>query len=351
MTDALKQVNFNAVREARTHVYRHMQASPLIFSPLLSERLRAEIFLKHENHNPTGSFKVRGGLNLAGRLSESEKQRGITSATRGNHGQSLAFASRLHGIACTIFVPKGNNPEKNQAMRAYGAKLVETGDDFDEARLAAEEMARQHGMRYVHVAEPDLINGVGTYGLEIFEALPDADMVIIPIGGGSGVCGTLTARNGLKRRACILAVQSENAPAVFLSWQSKKMQTTPSCRTIADGLATRVPFELPFEIMQRYLDDFVLVSDEEILRAMAVLLETTHNLVEGAGAAPLAAAAKLAGRLENKKVVLVLSGANVDRKTLLFALRKDRKNLGSRKKDSRSWRRRRRPGDGSLDIL
>ncbi|HEY3131951.1 MAG TPA: pyridoxal-phosphate dependent enzyme, partial [Acidobacteriota bacterium] len=194
MTDALKQVNLSAIRAARTHVYPHMQASPLIFSPLLSERLRAKIFLKHENHNPTGSFKVRGGLNLAGRLSRSEQRRGIVSATRGNHGQSLAFASRLHEIACTIFVPQGNNPEKNQAMRAYGAKLVETGDDFDEARIAAEEMAQRHGMRYVHVAEADLINGVGTYGLEIFQTLPDADIVIIPVGGGSGVCGTLTVR-------------------------------------------------------------------------------------------------------------------------------------------------------------
>lgn len=322
MTKAVREINFDAIEAARQHIYPHMQASPLIFSPLLSERLEAKIFLKHENHNPTGSFKVRGGLNLAGRLSAREKRRGLVSATRGNHGQSLAYASRLHGIQCTIFVPRGNNPEKNQAMRAYGARLIETGADFDEARLSAEEMARKYGARYVHVAEPDLINGVGTYGIEIFEALPDAHTVIIPVGGGSGVCGALTVRNALKARARVVAVQSENAPAVFLSWRDKKMQTTSSCQTIADGLATRVPFELPFQIMQQSLDDFVLVSDRAILRSIDVLLGTTHNLVEGAGAAPLAAAEKLGDQIQGKKVVLVLSGANIDRTTLLRAVRK-----------------------------
>ncbi|HEV8131293.1 MAG TPA: threonine dehydratase [Acidobacteriota bacterium] len=315
-------VNFKAIEAARERIYPHMQPSPLIFSPLLSERLKAQIFLKHENHNPTGSFKVRGGLNLAGQLSRGERKHGIVSATRGNHGQSLAFASRLYRIECTLFVPKGNNPEKNQAMRAFGARLIETGSDFDEARLCAEEMARRDRTRYVHVAEPELLNGVGTYGLEIFHAL-DADVVIIPVGGGSGVCGTLTVRNKLRPRTRVIAVQSKNAPAVYLSWKEKKIRTTPNCQTIADGLATRVPFELPFEIMQRYLDDFVLVSDQDILRSIAVLLETTHNLVEGAGAAPLAAAESLGGRLRNKKVVLVLSGANIDKSTLLRALKKN----------------------------
>ncbi|MBI4456138.1 MAG: threonine dehydratase [Acidobacteria bacterium] len=317
----MKQVNFEAIQAARQRIYRHMQPSPLLFSPLLSERLQAEIFLKHENHNPTGSFKVRGGLNLVAQLPDGDKARGLISATRGNHGQSLAFACRLHGVRCTIFVPVGNNPEKNQAMQAYGAKLIEHGVDFDEARLAAEEMAQRGGAHYVHAAnEPDLINGVGSYGAEIFEALPETDMVIIPIGGGSGICGTITARNGLKAHARLVGVQSENAPAAFLSWRDGAMRTTPTCHTVADGLATRVPFELPFRIMQQYLDDFVLVKDEAILHSIAVLLQTTHNLVEGAGAAPLAAAEKLTDQTQGKKVVLVLSGANLDRATLLKAL-------------------------------
>jgi len=245
----------------------------------------------------------------------------VITATRGNHGQSVAMAARLHHIPATIVVPIGNNREKNDLMRAQGATLIEYGKDFDEARLLVEQLQHERGLRYIHPAnEPHLINGVGTYWLEVYQDLPDLETVIVPVGGGSGVCAAITVLKALHPHVRIIGVQAENAPAVYLSWQQGQLCETPSGDTFADGLATRVAFPLPFEIIRKGLDDMVLVSEEEIRQAIVRLLRTTHNLAEGAGAAPVAAAWKLQQKLQGQKVVMVQSGGNIDLTTLRWVL-------------------------------
>lgn len=310
-------VSIEGVLAARRVVYRHLKPTPLYHYLLLSEALGCEAYVKHENHLPTGSFKVRGGINLVSSLTAEDKARGIITATRGNHGQSLAFASREYGVRAVIVVPEGNNPEKNAAMRAYGAELIVHGRDFDEAREKAEELTRANGYRYVHPAnEPLLIHGVGTYALEIMEELPEVDVIINPIGGGSGVAGILTVVRALKPAVEVIGVQAEGAPAVYLSWREGKFVTTESATTFADGVATRVPFELTFDIIRRQIDDIVLVSEDEIRQAVLTLLRTTHNLAEGAGALAVAGAFRLRERLRGKRVVTVLTGGNIDQATL-----------------------------------
>lgn len=303
----------NDVYEARARVSRHVPESALAGYPLLDREAGLEIRVKHENHNPTGAFKVRGGLNLVASLSPDEKSRGIATASTGNHGQSIALASRLNGVACTVFVPEGNNPEKNAAMRAYGATVDEGGADFDEARERCEAYVEATGARYVHSAnEPLLIAGVGTYALEIFERLPDADVVLVPIGGGSGACGLITVRNALGSKARIIGVGAANADAVGRSWRSGERVVGASADTIAEGMATRVTFDLTFGMLEKDLDDFVLLSEEELADGVRIALRTTHNLAEAAGAASLAAAVKLRGELAGQRVVCVMSGANLD---------------------------------------
>lgn len=315
------EISFAEVLKARRSVYRHMKSSPLLPSPLLSRHLGFDCYIKHENHNPTGSFKIRGGLNFMARFAAGEPNRGIVTATRGNHGQSLALAARKYGVSCTIVVPFGNNPEKNEAMSCLGAKLIEKGADFDEAREFAESLQRQQGDYYVSPGnEASLITGVGTYGLEIFEELPDADTIIVPIGGGSGACGLLTVARAVRPDTKIIGVQAENAPCVYLSWKKGKLVETPSSTTFADGLATRVPFKLTFELMRSRIHEIVLVSEEEIRQSILLLWRCTHNLAEGAGAASLAAATKLRAGLRGNKVVLVLSGGNLDLGTLRWVL-------------------------------
>ena len=288
--------------------------------PLLTAETGLDIFVKHENHNPTGAFKVRGGVNLVASFT-SEERRGVVTATTGNHGQSMALACQRAGVPCTIVAPVGNNPEKNAAMRAFGAELIEFGRDFDEAREKAEEMA--HGRRCVHSAnEPLLIAGVGTYALEIFEELPDADVIIVPVGGGSGACGCCVVRTGLGSRAAVIGVQAERADAVARSWRTGTRVVGEKADTFAEGMATRVTFDLTFGIMQQQLDDFVTLTEDEIAEGIRLALRGTHNLAEGAGAASLMAALKLRGQLAGKKVVCVMSGGNVDTGTL-------RKVLGS----------------------
>ena len=301
------------VYAARSRVRPHVSPSPLMTHPLLDEALGLNVWVKHENHNPTGAFKVRGGINLVSTLSADERARGIVTASTGNHGQSIALASRLNGVACTVFVPEGNNPEKNAAMRAFGATLEEGGRDFDEARGRCEERARETGARYVHSAnEPLLIAGVGTYALEIFEALPDADVVLVPIGGGSGACGLITVRNALGSKARIVGVGARNADAIERSWRGPERVVGESANTFAEGIATRVTFDLTFDILKQHLDDFVLLSEDELAHGVRLALETTHNLAEGAGAAAIAAARKCASQLRNQRVVCVMSGANMD---------------------------------------
>ena len=274
--------------------------------------------MKHENHNPTSAFKVRGGLNLIGRLSADER-RGVITATTGNHGQSIALACQQEGVPCTIVVPQGNNPEKNAAMRAYGATVLEVGRDFDEAREYIEREGR--GLRYVHSAnEPHLIAGVATYGLEIFEQAPDVDVILVPIGGGSGACGCALARTLMGSQAKVIGVQAAGADAFTRSWRTGERVVGDRVATFAEGMATRVTFDFTFGILQELLDDVVTLTEDELMDGVRMALRTTHNLAEGAGAASLAAAVKLREQLRGKQVVCVMSGGNIDQRTLARVL-------------------------------
>ena len=249
-------------------------------------------------------------------LGEEEKRRGVISASRGNHGQSIALAAKLYGVPCMVAIPHGNNPEKTEAMKAYGAELMVHGRDFDEAREKVEEIQGKKGLRYIHAAnEPMLIHGVGTYALEVLQDLPDPDYVFVPLGGGSGISGFLTVVRAKAPSVKVIGVQAEKVPAVYLSWKQGKTITTESADTMADGLATRVPFELTFSIIRKYVDEIVTVSDEEISAAIYLLYRSTHNVAEGAGAAATAAARKFGSRLAGKKVVLILSGCNIEVRT------------------------------------
>jgi threonine dehydratase len=304
------------VYAARPRVARIVRPSPLLRHPLLAAETGLDILVKHENHNPTGAFKVRGGANLIASLGADER-RGVITATTGNHGQSIALACQRDGVPCTIVVPLGNNPEKNAAMRAYGAELIEFGRDFDEARVRVEHLQHHRRLRYVHSAdEPLLIAGVGTYALEIFEEQPDTDVILVAIGGGSGACGCAIVRTGLGSRARIIGVQAERADAFARSWTGTARVVGERCDTFAEGMATRVTFDLPFGILKQELDDIVTLTEDELAEGVRLALRTTHNLAEGAGAASLIAAMKLRDQLAGKKVVCVMSGGNIDRATL-----------------------------------
>jgi threonine dehydratase len=303
-------------------VHAHLRPTPLYEWPALSSLLGCRFLLKHENHNPTTAFKVRGGVNLVARLSPEQKRRGIIGCTTGNHGQSLAWAARLFGVRCVLVVPARNNPDKIAAMRALGAELIEHGQDFDDARVHCEAICRQEGLRYVHSAnEPDLIAGVGTSALEIFEELPDPDVILVPVGLGSGICGAALVAAARSPRTRVVGVQSELAPAVTRSWQEGRMIETGTPGTFAEGMATRVPAEMTLDIMRRHVHDMVLVGDEALREAIVWLLRHTHNLAEGAGAAALAAAWKMRETLAGKCVVGVLSGGNLDLRELERILR------------------------------
>ena len=301
---------------ARERVQPVIRRTPLMRHPLLAAETGLDIHVKHENHNPTGAFKVRGGLNLIGTLSAAER-RGVITATTGNHGQSIALACQRERVPCTIVTPIGNNPEKNAAMRSYGAELLEFGRDFDEARERVEQLVQERGLRYVHSAnEPMLLAGVGTYALEIFEELPDVDVVLVPIGGGSGACGCCLVRTALGSRAQVIGVQAERADAFTRSWKGPSRVVGEKADTFAEGMATRVTFDLTFGILQKELNEIVTLSEDELAEGIRLALRTTHNLAEGAGAAALIAAMKLRDRLAGKRVVCVMSGGNIDRATL-----------------------------------
>ena len=304
------------VYAGRSHVYRAVRPTPLMRHALLTAESGLEIYVKHENHNPTGSFKIRGGLNLVASLSP-EQRRGVIMAATGNHGASIAMACQLERVPCTVVVPLGNNPEKNAAMRAFGADVIECGRDFDEAREDVERRHRESGLRYIHSAnEPAMLAGVGTYALEIFEELPDADVVIVPIGGGSGACGCAVVRTAIGSRATIVGVQAERADAFARSWRGQTRVVGDTADTFAEGIATRVTFDMTFDILQKALEDVVTLSEAELMEGVRLALRTTHNLAEGAGAASLAAAIKLRERLAGRKVVCVMSGGNLGRATL-----------------------------------
>jgi threonine dehydratase len=295
---------------ARPNVYRHLKPTPLYHYAGLTELVGTEVWVKHENHQPVGAFKVRGGLNLVAHLSERERQGGLFTASTGNHGQSIAYAARTHGLKATIAVPEGANPGKVAAMKGLGAEVVVHGQDFDGAREWIMEVAEARGGRFVGPTEELLIQGVGTYALEILEELSSVEVIIVPVGAGSGVCATGIVAKTINPAIQVIGVQSAQAPAMQLSWASGRM-VTADMKTVAEGLATRVPFQNTQRLMREVLDDFILVDDSAIEEAIVLLLEHTHNLAEGAGAAPLAAALKIKDRLAGKKVVLIMSGGNL----------------------------------------
>lgn len=298
-------------------VHRHIRPTPLYEWPALSQFLGCRFFLKHENHTPTTAFKVRGGVYLVSKLPDEQRRRGILGCTTGNHGQSLAYAARIFGARCVLVVPRSANPDKLAAMRALGAELIEHGRDFDEAKEHCEAIREREGLRYVHSAdEPDLIAGVGTYALEVFDDLPGPDVVLVPVGLGSGVCGTAIVAATRSPSTRVIGVQSEGAPAVTLSWRAGRPVETPDIRTFAEGVATRRPAAMTLEIMRRHVHDMVLVGDDALREAVGLLLRATHNLAEGAGAAALAAALKVRDQLAGKTVVGVLSGGNLDLREL-----------------------------------
>jgi len=300
---------------ARPRVYRHLKPTPLHHYAGLSALIGARVWVKHENHLPVGAFKVRGGLNLVAQLGAAERGSGLFTASTGNHGQSIAYAARAHGVHATIAVPQGANPGKVAAMRGLGAEVLFHGEDFDQARVWVTQLGAERGGRYVGPTEEQLIHGVGTYALEIIEDLPEVDVIIVPVGGGSGACATAIVAKSIDPRIQVIGVQSAQAPAIQMSWAAGKA-VSADMKTAAEGLATRVPFENTQRIMRKYLDDFVLVEDAAIEAAILLLLEHTHNLAEGAGAASLAAAIMLKQRLAGRNVALVLSGGNLSMEQL-----------------------------------
>jgi threonine dehydratase len=290
-----------------------VQPTPAHAWPLLSERLGASVVVKHENHTPTAAFKVRGGLVYVDRMRrERPRTAGLISATRGNHGQSLAFAARRYGVPVTILVPRGNAVEQNRAMKALGAELVEHGEDFQAAREEAYRRAATAGLEFVPAFHPDLVLGVATYALELLRKVPDLDVLYVPIGQGSGICGCILARDLLGLKTEIVGVQSTEAPCYALSFAAGTVVTTASSNTRADGMATRIPDADAFEIIRKGAARIVQVSDDEIGAAIRTLWTDTHNLAEGAGAAALAAALQERQNNRGRRVGLVLSGGNID---------------------------------------
>jgi threonine dehydratase len=306
---------FDLTQLERAHeiVGRAVPPTPAHAWPLLAERLGTPVIVKHENHTPIGAFKVRGGIVYVDRLKRERPQTaGIISATRGNHGQSLAFAAARYGLPVTIYVPRGNSAGKNRAMKAFGADLIEYGEDFQAAREEAERHAVRDGLEMVPSFHPDLVLGVATYALELFRKAPDLDVLYVPIGQGSGICGCILARDLLGLKTEIIGVQSTEAPSYALSFAAGTVVSTNSSNTHADGMATRVPDADALDIIRKGASRIVQVTDEEIASAMRALWSDTHNLAEGAGAAALAAALQEKPKLRGKRVGLVLSGGNID---------------------------------------
>lgn len=312
---------FRDVIEARRVIAPHVRRTSLAHYPALSEVVGTRVYVKHENQQVTGAFKARGGVNLVSRLRAEDFPRGVITASTGNHAQSIAYAARVFGIPATVVMPEGSNPGKVEAVRHLGAEVVFRGRDFDEAREHVESVARRGGYRYVHSAnEPALIAGVATATLEILEDQADIDVIFVPIGGGSGACGACLAAKTIDPRIRVIGVQAELAPAAYRSWKEGRLVVSDLMATAAEGLATRVGFELTQTILKRHLDDFLLISEEDIRRAIAIYLEKAHTLAEGAGASCLAAALNVRERLRGRRVALILSGGNISVAQLREAL-------------------------------
>jgi threonine dehydratase len=306
-------IALDELEAAARRIYAVMAPTPQYAWPLVARRAGREVWLKHENHTPTGAFKVRGGLNLLAQLAvRSPRPAGLVSATRGNHGQSLAFAAQRYGVRCVIVVPHGNSADKNEAMRALGAELIEHGRDFDEAREHAYRLAASGGLHFVGPFLRELVAGVGTYALELLRAVPNLDTVYVPIGCGFGICGLISARDALGLTTAIVGVVSANANCYALSFAAGRPVTTPSADTLADGMAVRVPVPAALDVIRRGATRIVEVTDAEIENAMRALYSDTHQVAEGAGAAPVAALLKEGDRA-GRRAAAILSGGNVDR--------------------------------------
>jgi threonine dehydratase len=299
------------VLAARQRIATHLRPTPLYRYPSLDAMTGAQLWVKHENHQPVGAFKVRGGVNLISQLGAEERGRGVIAASTGNHGQSVAYAADVFGVRAVICVPERANPVKVESMRALGAEVVFCGRDFDEAREHCEKLATEHGYRYIHSGnEPALIAGVATYAVEILEDQPDAEVIVVPVGGGSGAAGTCIVAKAVRPSIEVIGVQSEAAPAAYRSWRAGTLiEDTTS--TFAEGLATRTAFELPQRILRELLDDFMLVSEDALTAATRLMIEKTRNLVEPAGAATLAAVLASPRRFAGRKVAIVCSGGNI----------------------------------------
>jgi threonine dehydratase len=314
---------FRDVLAAQNRIRPYLRPTPLISYPAINELVGSEVYIKHENSHPVGAFKVRGGVNVISRLSDQEKERGVIGASTGNHGQSIAYASRIFGVKATVVVPEKSNPGKVAAIKALGAEIVFHGVTYDEAKAHCEILAKKRGYRYIHSGDdPDLIAGVATHALEMLQEEPGIEAIIVPVGGGSGAAGTCISAKAINPEIEVIAVQSEASPAAHDSWRLGSLVERPN-RTSVEGLSTGTAFELPQRILREHLSDFILVSEQDIMRAVVWMIQHAHTLAEGAGAAPLAAAYKIRERLKDKKVGLICSGGNLSieklRKALEFA--------------------------------
>jgi threonine dehydratase len=309
----IETCTFTDVLAARPRVYRHLAPTPLHFYPGLSDLLDAEVHVKHENHQPIGAFKVRGGVNLAETLDSDARSAGLYTASTGNHGQSIAYAGKVSGVPVRVALPVGANPTKAAAIRGLGAEVIEHGRDFDEAREWIMAQARNDGARFIGPTDPELIAGVGTYGLEIMEVLPNVDVIVVPVGAGSGASATALVARTMSPTVRVVAVQAERAPAIHQSWSSGQLCTS-TMETMAEGLATRVAFQNTLNMLRdgsTGIHDFLLVSDEALGAAVKLLLEHTRNMAELAGAAGLAGALQIKDQLVGQRVAVVLSGGNL----------------------------------------
>ena len=309
------------VYEAKKTIAPYLPRTPLHYSPGLSQALDAEVYLKHDEYLPLGAFKARGGINLLAHLSQAERAQGVITASTGNHGQSIASACRMFGVRALIALPVKANPLKVAAMRSLGAELIFYGDSYDEARAHCERLAAEEGYHYVHSSnEPLLISGVATQTLEVIEDLPDVEVIMMPLGGGSSAAGACIVAKAVDSNIQVVAVQSEAAPAGYLFWKHGEA-VEPPMETFAEGIGTKEGYEVPQSILKEHLADFVLVSDDDIRRAIGLLIEKAHTMAEGAGAVSLAGAVKRPELVKDKKVVITVSGANITLSQLLDAIK------------------------------
>ncbi|MHB1434372.1 MAG: threonine ammonia-lyase [Streptosporangiaceae bacterium] len=310
MTDS-PRISLRDVLAAGRRIAPYLRPTPLYRYPALDALTGARVWVKHENHQPVGAFKVRGGVNLIAQLSERDREHGVITASTGNHGQSVAYAASLFGVPATVCVPEGANPVKVESISALGAEVIFRGPDFDAAREHCEALAGEHGYRYIHSGnEPDLIAGVATYTLEILAEQPDVAAIVVPVGGGSGAAGACLAARAVDPGIEVIGVQAEAAPAAYLSWRNGDLVAAPNS-TLAEGLATGTAFDLPQRIMRESLTDFVLVSEDALVAATRAMIEKTRNLVEPAGAAALAAVLTDPDRFAGRSVAIVCSGGNI----------------------------------------